>query len=209
MIKEELVMAFAGGKRPFNPKKKKSPPRDVADLTCPNCNEKGHTGQDCPKPKVELSKRKCFICGTPGCVAKTCPKKKAAATALTNDAGGDGGTGNAWFGCVADSCCAAPNRAKHRRRMQSWQAATEVASRAPTGFTLGDAMGGVFAQMARLEAAEETLYGCCNLSPTKVEDSKSMDFDEVMKEAEQPNDTTEDELLNFYGLEEHLSLIHI
>ena len=148
-------MAFAGGKRPFIPKKRRSPPRDVADLTCPNCNKKGHTRQDCTKPKIELTKRKCFICNMPGCMAKTCPKRKAMAKTLTGGTGSAGGTDNAWFGCVASSCAEPSHRDKNRRRMQSWQAATEAAARMPRGITLGDAMGSVFAQLARLEAVEE------------------------------------------------------
>ena len=88
MSKEDLILAFTVGKRPFFKNKfddpgRKGPPRDVSDWTCPNCNEKGHLGQDCPRPKVDLKMRKCFICGAPGCVAKTCPKKKAMAKALT------------------------------------------------------------------------------------------------------------------------------
>ena len=98
MSKDDLILAFTGGKRPFSKQKVQSgqrnairaPPRDVADLTCPNCNEKGHTKQDCKKPRIDLTDRKCFICGAPGCIAKTCPKKKAMAKALTGASGGTG-----------------------------------------------------------------------------------------------------------------------
>ena len=97
--------------------------------------------------------RKCFICGKPGCLAKSCPKRKEAAKALTG-AAGDAGQKPVFFGCVAGSCVAPSHRDRNARRMQSWARATAAAERAPRGFTLGDAMGGVFTQLARLEAAD-------------------------------------------------------
>ena len=64
--KGDVIMAFTGGKMPFFKNKfakpvVKAPPRDVSDMTCPNCNEKGHGKEDCAEPKVELKNRKCFI----------------------------------------------------------------------------------------------------------------------------------------------------
>ena len=81
MTKEELIMAFTGGKRPFFKNKfqksaTKAPPRDVADLTCPNCNEKGHTGQDCKKPKIDMKDRKCFICGKRAALPERAHKRR-------------------------------------------------------------------------------------------------------------------------------------
>ena len=154
MSKEDLVLAFSG-KKPFFKSKfqrngVKPPPRNISDMTCPNCNEKGHLGQDCPKPKIYMKARKCFICGAVGCIAKTCPKKKEMAKALT----ANGGSLPVWFGCVAESCQEPKHREKNRKRMQSWAEATAAATRLPEAFTLGDAMGSVFTQLAKLEAAE-------------------------------------------------------
>ena len=106
---------------------------------------------DCQEPKVELKNRKCFICGAPGCLAKTCPKKGQAAKALTSP----GADAPAWFGCVVESCVEPAHRSKHQRRMTAWAKATAAADRAPQGFTLGDAMGSVFTRLAALDAQEQ------------------------------------------------------
>ena len=64
----------AGGGRPARPWPQRpagsegaarAPPRTAAGSTCPNCTDKGHTGSDCSKPKIELDKRKCFLCNPP------------------------------------------------------------------------------------------------------------------------------------------------
>ena len=52
---------------------------------CANCGREGHEKDSCRKPKVELSKRPCFVCGEPGHVARLCPKKPADANELDND----------------------------------------------------------------------------------------------------------------------------
>ena len=154
MSKEDFVMAVwkgkGKGKGKGNRMETRAPPKDLADTTCPNCNKKGHRKEDCTEPKVELKDRKCFICGAPGCVAKTCPKRKLMAKALV--APGAEEPGSAWFGCVASSCCAPAHRSKNQRRMVAWEKATAAAERAPKGFTLGDAMGSVFTKLASLEA---------------------------------------------------------
>jgi len=66
----------------------------------------------------------------------------------------DGAAKPVWFGCVAESCHEPQHREKNRRRMQSWAQATAAAARVPQGITLGDAMGSVFTQLAKLDAAE-------------------------------------------------------
>ena len=38
--------------------------------------EKGHTGQECTKPKVEVKDRKCFVCNETSHSAARCPKGK-------------------------------------------------------------------------------------------------------------------------------------
>ena len=64
MSKDEPIMAFAGGgKKPslktkFEKNGPKALPRDVKDMTCPNCYEKRHKGQDCTKPKIDPKLRK-------------------------------------------------------------------------------------------------------------------------------------------------------
>ena len=42
------------------------PPRSRADMTCVNCNRKGHSTSECRQPQVEKKDRKCFLCDTPG-----------------------------------------------------------------------------------------------------------------------------------------------
>ncbi len=70
----------AHGRRGLPPRERpggaRPPPRAPADVTCPNCLEKGHGAFDCPKPKVKRSDRACFDCGEPGHEARFCPKKK-------------------------------------------------------------------------------------------------------------------------------------
>ena len=53
----------------------RAPPRTTAETTCPNCLEKGHKGEDCPKPKIDLSERKCFLCKKTGHSARHCKEK--------------------------------------------------------------------------------------------------------------------------------------
>ena len=51
------------------------PPRSRADMTCVNCNRKGHSASECRQPRVEKKDRKCFLCNKPGHEAKSCPNK--------------------------------------------------------------------------------------------------------------------------------------
>ncbi len=55
-----------GGPRTDGPRGSTRPPR------CANCQAEGHLARDCPKPKVEVSKRLCYECGKPGHMAKDC-----------------------------------------------------------------------------------------------------------------------------------------
>ena len=54
------------------------PPRDRADMTCLNCNRKGHAGSECRQPTKEKAVRLCFLCNTPGHAARACPNKPPA-----------------------------------------------------------------------------------------------------------------------------------
>ena len=47
-----------GGRGAQRPERER-PVRSKADTTCPNCFEKGHTGQECIKPKVDVKDRAC------------------------------------------------------------------------------------------------------------------------------------------------------
>ena len=141
MSKEDLVMAVWQGKgtgkgkgKGSNRMETRAPPKDLADTTCPNCSKKGHRKEDCTEPKVELRDRKCFICGAPGCMAKTCPKRKLMAKALLSPGAEEPAT--AWFGCVASSGCEPAHRSKNQRRMVAWEKATAAAEKAPKGFAL-------------------------------------------------------------------------
>ena len=62
------------------------PPRSRTDITCINCNRKGHTASECRQPKVEVKDRKCFLCDKVGPLARDCPTKKAPLKAI-EDAG--------------------------------------------------------------------------------------------------------------------------
>ena len=121
MSKEDLILAVWNGKGKGKGKGKgnrsdvRAPPRDVADMTCPNCNKKGHLKGDCTEAKVDLKSRKCFICGAPGCMAKTCPKKGQMAKALTSP----GAEAPAWFGCAAGSCIEPAHRSRNQRRTRT------------------------------------------------------------------------------------------
>ena len=55
------------------------PPRGRADMTCVNCNRKGHSASECRQPRVERKNKKCFICNRPRHEAKACPNKPASA----------------------------------------------------------------------------------------------------------------------------------
>jgi hypothetical protein len=57
------------------PRADKAPPRSAADSSCPNCLEKGHTGDQCTKPKIDISERKCFLCKKTGQSARHCKEK--------------------------------------------------------------------------------------------------------------------------------------
>ena len=41
-------------------------------MRCANCQAEGHVAKDCPKPRLEISRRLCYECGKPGHVAKDC-----------------------------------------------------------------------------------------------------------------------------------------
>ena len=64
-----------GGKDTPAPERER-PARSKADTTCPNCLAKGHTGQECTKPKVAVKDRACFNCGGVGHTSARCPKGK-------------------------------------------------------------------------------------------------------------------------------------
>ena len=63
------------------------PPRNRTDITCINCNRKGHTASECKQPRVEVKDRKCFLCNKTGHVARDCPDKNKAPLKAIEDAG--------------------------------------------------------------------------------------------------------------------------
>jgi len=71
-----------GGARPAV----RAPARTEGQMTCPSCLEMGHTKDDCDKPKVELDKRKCFLCKKEGHRAFQCPTKSARPANSVEDA---------------------------------------------------------------------------------------------------------------------------
>ena len=87
-----LVMSKHAQRRMRQPTRSQTsssgPPRDVNDVKCANCNEKGHTAQQCKRPKVESKDRKCHTCGLPGHIAAKCPdkdKRRAKANVVENE----------------------------------------------------------------------------------------------------------------------------
>ncbi len=131
------------------PDRARAPPRDKRDVTCPNCGKKGHTGQECKQPKIALKDRKCFECGEAGHIASKCPNKDKARV-LTSD-GAQNEAEPVWLGVVADS----DDVPLHRRKTTPFSKAM-VQRPEPRGCTLGNCMGRVFLQMAKIEADEAT-----------------------------------------------------
>ena len=133
--------------------RERAPPRGKADMTCPNCLEKGHTSQECKKPKLELKDRRCFICNEPGHPASKCPK--AHLKALTRgqpppaDRGGSGGPARKVLMSLEDSDGYVP---AHRlmKKLTSWSQAT--AKPTPTTLTVNAVVESAFMELARREA---------------------------------------------------------
>ena len=70
-----------GGARPV-----RAPARPEGEMTCPNCLEKGHDKDACTKPKIDVNKRKCFLCKKEGHRAFQCPGKPARPAHSVDDA---------------------------------------------------------------------------------------------------------------------------
>ena len=73
-----------GGMRPFRggargdrrqPAPRFAPPKESSAPRCINCNSQDHKTSDCPNPRVDKSKRKCFICQGVGHEARFCPER--------------------------------------------------------------------------------------------------------------------------------------
>ena len=58
---------------------------------CANCGAKGHTKDECRKPKVPLNQRLCHECGKPGHMAANCPHKKGPNTGAVEEQANDAG----------------------------------------------------------------------------------------------------------------------
>ena len=75
--KDDLILALNHNKnmkRKFGQRPRpQAPPRDERDMKCGNCGMKGHTAQNCRKPRIPIEERKCHNCGEPGHIAKKCP----------------------------------------------------------------------------------------------------------------------------------------
>ena len=161
-----------GGERPKRderaPPRREAPPRDAGDARCSNCGAVGHTGRECPKPRVESKDRACFKCGQPGHQARQCPNEPLQkAKALVEAAAG---TPLQTTLCLSE---AKPARAQaptfigcfgsedfipiHRRAGKPGTSVPTVATaRRPTprGCTLGECMGKAFKQLREAEAHE-------------------------------------------------------
>ena len=68
-----------------------TPPKGSGErkVKCGNSGEE-HATRECPKPMLEISKRKCFECGKEGHEARNCPEKKKKSGEGRGGRGGDG-----------------------------------------------------------------------------------------------------------------------
>ncbi len=145
-VRKRFLPGQRDARKLMAPRRESAPPRDKRDVTCPNCLKKGHTSQECRAAKVLSKDRKCFECGEAGHIASKCPNKDKTKS-LTEEAAS--AAKPVWLGCVADS----EDVPVHRRKMTPLSKAI-VTRPEPRGCTLGDCIGGVFAQMAEIERAE-------------------------------------------------------
>ena len=164
-VPQETICAFVkkrmGNFRKPGPRRdqKDPPPRDVRDVRCPNCGEKGHVAQDCKKPRVELKDRPCFNCGERGHTSRNCPKNQGkGGKALVMEEAAN--LGPVSINCIEvhdptcqDACCGGGFKPVVRpRRREVRRLCVPGPDRGPTAVTLGDYAGSVFAQIANLEA---------------------------------------------------------
>ena len=127
--------------------KLKPPPRSKEDMTCPNCLQKGHSSQECTKPKIDIKDRKCFICNEKGHPASKCPKGRV--NALTKNKPEDrqdrrdDGPPQYSFNCLEEFVPA-------RKTFKS------IVSGAPQrrDFTVNELLESAFTRLAHLEASE-------------------------------------------------------
>ncbi len=63
----------------------RAPPRDAHDAKCANCNQTGHTAQQCGRPKLAMDQRKCHVCDKSGHLARNCPDNKRKANIVHTD----------------------------------------------------------------------------------------------------------------------------
>ncbi len=160
-----------------------APPRDARDITCPNCLTKGHTAKDCKAAKVMSKDRLCFECGEPGHIASRCPNKGRAKPLSSMTEPPADGPKRVWLGCVADSA----EIPVHRKRMIPMSKAMAPRPE-PRGCTLGDCMGGVFAQLAELERAEAAVAASEDAKRTETEEICPNELEDSSDEEEQVND---------------------
>ena len=150
---------IAGGKRPWaaaqkGPKDRERPARSKADTTCPNCLEKGHTAQECTKPKIEVKDRRCFVCNEPGHSANRCPKGRLKALARESDPAPvreTGGRPAKYTLCLESEGGFVP---AHRLARKTTPWAQAAAKLAPRGTTVNELMESAFTKYARLKASQ-------------------------------------------------------
>ena len=64
------------------PTDRKPPTDSNGKVKCANCGATGHDQNQCPKPRVPISERPCFVCGKPGHPGSKCPSRPAGAKLL-------------------------------------------------------------------------------------------------------------------------------
>ena len=148
----------AGGKRPWAApqranKDREKPARSKEDTTCPNCLEKGHTSQECTKPKIEVKDRKCFVCNEKGHSAARCPKGRLKTLARESDPAPvreAAGRPAKYAFCLENEDGFVPAHRLARKTTPWVQAAAKPT---PKGATVNEVMESAFIKYARLEAS--------------------------------------------------------
>ena len=133
------------------PMRDKAPARSKEDMTCPNCLEKGHSSQECTKPKIDNKDRRCFLCKEKGHSASKCPKAKQLKSFTSRADAGSAPPATVFAWSLESSDDFVPAQRTVKRA-----SATSPPKRA---FTVNDEIESAFTKLARIEAMEQSDEG--------------------------------------------------
>ena len=127
------------------PARDRAPARSKEDMTCPNCLEKGHSSQECTKPKIDVKDRRCFLCKEKGHAASKCPKAKQLKSLTSRPEANNTPPATVFAWSLESSDDFVP---AHRpvRRMTAPQ---------KKEFTINEEIESAFTKLARIEATEQ------------------------------------------------------